>query len=105
MKKKSVNGSNGNSGTKLTEAEQAKVREIDTQMVRLKLALADVDMQIAGLEEQRHAVRKAIAEKQSGFVAEVQAMARAHNIDIDKGNVHFDYQSMTLTSSSQEAQG
>jgi hypothetical protein len=89
---------NGRSGVcELSEVERARMHQLDAEMKNLKMQLANNVLQSDALKENRARIRHAIGMKQQEFVAAVQGVARAHNLEPDGNHVHFDDQTMTLT--------
>jgi hypothetical protein len=79
----------------LAGPEQEVVRKLDSELVQLKVELADLDLEMARGEARRHELRVAITAKREQYVADVRAMARAKGIN-DNQPIKLDVKSMML---------
>lgn len=87
----------------LHEAESTDIRDLDNQLGRDKLHLADIDMAIHRLELERSAVRAKITEQSTKLVDKLQGCMKSHGlVDYSKNaaeptNWNFDFGAMTFT--------
>ena len=93
--KAKANGTPSSLQLTLSKPEQAALRKHDARITELKLELANVDLQIAGLEARRGELRATIMAAGQRYQDDVRAMARAKGIDVDRG-VQLDVRAMTL---------
>ena len=85
---------------RLAGPEVERIRVLNDEQTRLKVALADVTMQLAQLQGcggRVGEVVQAVFNKDKQLVAEVRAMARAHGINPDQNDVSLSFDTMTLT--------
>lgn len=86
-------------GIVISDEERASISELETEALRLKVSLADLDMQLARLETTRHELRLKVGESSKAYIDAVVAAAGAHGIDLNDKAVrwNFDTQKMTFT--------
>lgn len=86
-------------GVVLSNEERAKLSMVESQVVRLKIALADADLQLARFEAARNDLRQKVEEATKAYVDGVVGAAKAHGIDLDDKAVrwNFDTNKMTFT--------
>jgi len=86
-------------GIHLEPLEEAEIRKADANLIRLKVALADVTLEAEVVEKKRKTVLRSIEKATKNYVDRVGGIARAHGIDPDDpkgGKWNFDAASMTF---------
>lgn len=86
-------------GIVISGDERAQLAGLEAEALRYKVALADLDMQYARLEQTRGDLRSKVAESSKAYVDAVVAAAGAHGIDLNDKTVrwNFDTSKMTFT--------
>lgn len=81
----------------LKEEDQKIIREIDQEMLRTKLELANVTAQIHSMKGRQHALAQQLIDIDRGFFERVKKTAGEYGLDLETQKWNFDASKMAFS--------